>query len=117
MTLLSCGLELWSDKSLEEVAEIVSNRLFGGVRFIGKGEYIRDEVPAIYSERDILGMRIILMGGPGQEGYYLEMETRREPGVVLTAEHIRKSLVDISTLVSKLLHGAEEITVGFKGGL
>jgi len=117
MTLLSCGLELWSDKGLEEVAEIVSNRLFGGVRFIGKGEYIRDEVPAIYSERDILGMRIILMGGPGQEGYYLEMETRREPGVALTAEHMRESLVDISPLVSKLLHGAEEITVGFKGGL
>jgi len=117
MTLLSCGIELWSDKSLEEVAEIVSNRLLGGVRFIGKGEYIRDEVPAIYSERDILGMRIILMGGPGQEGYYLEMETRREPSVVLIAEQIRKSLVDISPLVSKLLHGVEDITVSFKGGL
>ena len=62
-------------------------------------------------------MRIILMGGPGQEGYYLEMETRREPSVVLIAEQIRKSLVDISPLVSKLLHGVEDITVSFKGGL
>src|SRR5438876_5199785 len=114
MTLLSCGIELWSDKSLEEVAEIVSNRLFGGVRFIGKGEYIRDEVPAIYSERDILGMRVVLTGGPGQGGYYLEMETRRQPGVALTADQIRKSVVDLSPLVSKLLHGVDEITVSFK---
>jgi hypothetical protein len=115
MVLLSCSLELWSDKSLEEVAEVISKHLLGGVGFIGKSECIRDEIPTIYSEADILGMRVILMGEPGQKGYYLEMETRREHGVVLTAEQTMKSLVDITSLVSKLLNGVEGITVSFKG--
>jgi hypothetical protein len=110
MKILACRLRLLSRMSLEELGNVVSNRVLGGVPFVGRGDYIRDEVPAVYSEFDVLGTRFILMGEPDDEGYYLEADGRSLIANLSPAE-IKKSLVDISSLVAHLLGGIEGVTV------
>lgn len=109
--ILNACLEIKAQKTLDEVAEIVSGKIFGGVRFVGKEEFIRDEIPAIYTERDILGMRIILLGNPELDGCHLQMETRRIPGIILTAEENRRLRVSISHYVADLLQGIDGLAV------
>jgi hypothetical protein len=111
---LTCNLEIISDKSLEEVAALISERIFGGVRFVGRDEHIYDQVPAIYAERDILGLRVILQGYGGVEPYILEMRPREPLDPSLSPDFIRKSVVDISGYVSRLLQGIEGVSVSFK---
>lgn len=60
---LEADIYLKSSKSLEEVGAILSKELFGGLPFGGRENYIRDEIPAIYIEPEIMGMEIILVGG------------------------------------------------------
>lgn len=110
MMIPACRLRLLSRMSLEELGNVVSDRVFGGVPFVGRGDYIRDEVPALYSKSDVLGTRFILMGEPDDKGYYLEADSRRLIAN-LSAEEIKKSLVDISPLVAHLLGGIEGVTV------
>jgi hypothetical protein len=59
---------------LREVAKLLSEELFAGVRFTGKDEGIWDEVTAIRLERDFLGLRVVL-GGSEVAGYTLEVDT------------------------------------------
>ena len=70
--LVAC-VQINSEKNLEEVASLVSQNLLGGVPFVGKDEYIYDEVPAIYAKRHVLGLRVILQGYGGEDGYLLEI--------------------------------------------
>lgn len=56
-----------SDLEIEELGEIISKHLFGGLKFGGKELEIYDEVPAITIMDDILGVRIILDGYSGFE--------------------------------------------------
>ena len=65
-----------SNLSMEEVGEILSNRLFGNLKFEGKEKNIYDEVPAMYIESDIIGLRFILSGYSGMgenERFVLEI--------------------------------------------
>ena len=114
MIIPSCRLRLSSRMSLEEVGRVVSDRVLGGVPFVGREEYIRDEVPAIYSKAEVLGIRLILMGEPDDEGYYLEADSRSLIAN-LSAEQVKRSLLDISPLVTHLLSGIEGITVANNG--
>lgn len=68
----TCALSLQSDKSIEEVGEILSKVLFGGLPFGGKDEFIRDEIPAIYINEDIIGLNVVLYGYGGENGFILE---------------------------------------------
>lgn len=62
-----------SDLSLEEVAAIISEKLFGGLPFGGKDRHIYEEVPAVLIGTPIMGMRIVLAAGtPGH--YVLEIQ-------------------------------------------
>lgn len=114
MMRLACSLEIISDKNLEEVAVLISEKILGGVRFIGRDEHIFDEVPAVYTERDIFGLRITLQGYGGVEAYILEMRPREPLDPSLSPEFIRKSVVDISGYVSRLLQEVEGVSVSFK---
>ena len=69
----TCALPIQSDKSLEEVGEILSRVLFGGLPFGGKDKFIRDEIPAIYIDQDLIGLRVILYGYGGEDGFILEI--------------------------------------------
>ncbi|MED1786881.1 hypothetical protein P4V47_05060 [Brevibacillus laterosporus] len=62
-----------SNQSLEEVGKLISERLFGGLQFGGKEEYIHEEIPAIYISELILGLRVILSGysGFGEEDWFV----------------------------------------------
>lgn len=65
-----------SNLKIEEVGEILSNRLFGDLKFEGKEKNIYDEVPAMYVESDIIGLRFILSGYSGMgesERFILEI--------------------------------------------
>src|ERR1044071_5349173 len=79
MAYLVCGLSFLSEKNLEEVAEIISTKLIGGIPFVGKDEFIYDEVPAVYTKHDVLGLRVILQGFGGEDGYHLGMHPRHFP--------------------------------------
>lgn len=65
-----------SNLSIEEVGKILSNRLFGDLKFEGKEKNIYDEVPAMYIESDIIGLRFVLSGYSGMgenERFVLEI--------------------------------------------
>jgi len=56
--------------SLEECGKLLSERLLGGIPFVGGGlDSIFDEIPAIYTKPDILGLRFIVAGFGGSRGF------------------------------------------------
>jgi hypothetical protein len=61
-----------SDLSLDELAALISDRLCGGIAFGGKDEGYRDEVPAVATVRDFLGLGMKLWGDQGE--YCLDVE-------------------------------------------
>lgn len=113
MTHPECNLFFFSERSLEEVAEIVSAKLLGGIPFIGMEEFIYDEVPAVYAELDVLGLRIILAGYPG-EGYQLDMYPRDYPDDFSESSSVNLSqdfAVNISEYIAFLLKDVPEISM------
>ncbi len=57
-----------SELSLEKVGTILSQKLFGGLEFGGKELEIHEEVPAIFLDEPILGLKVVLDGYSGFEG-------------------------------------------------
>ena len=101
MQLPYCALRLQSALDLESLGRVISAKVLGGVPMGGREEFIRDEVPAIFSSSDVLGMCFVLMGEPGDEGFFLEAETTQSTEH-LSSEEMRDSLVDLSPL--SLIH-------------
>ena len=56
---------LKSSLTIEEVGEILSNKVFGGLKFGGKELEIYEEVPAIFIQEPIMGLKIVLDGYSG----------------------------------------------------
>jgi len=110
MVLLTCSVNIKSSLPLEDVATIVSAHLLGGVRFVGRDEHVRDEIPAVYSSDYVLGCRFLLMGEPDDEGYFLQVSHHQRLAEV-SASKIRQSLVDISADVVELLADLGSIRV------
>lgn len=54
-----------SNLSLEQVGELLSLRVFGGLKFTGKESAIYDEVPAIFIKGHVIGFKVILSGYSG----------------------------------------------------
>jgi hypothetical protein len=79
---------LKSNLEIEEVGNIISEKVFGGLGFGGKELEIYEEVPAIFISSSVLGLRVVLQGYKGfgeEEGYVLAIssndtveETERE---------------------------------------
>lgn len=76
---IKCNLIIYTSLQLEELGNLLSQKIFLNANFGGKEEYIRDEVPAIYFD-GLLGLRVILYGYGGDDGYVLEIYTRNIPG-------------------------------------
>ena len=110
MDILHFTLCIRSPLELEEVGRIVSDRVLGGLPLEGREDYIRDEVPAIYNRIPILGMELILQGGPDDEGYNLSGDPVDLVNELSLAE-FNSCLRDISGFVARLLQGAEGIEV------
>ncbi|WP_437395120.1 hypothetical protein [Flagellimonas lutimaris] len=60
-------ISLQSTLSLEELGEILSEKIFAGVKFGGKEKSIHEEIPAIFIEQPIMGLLVILDGYSGFE--------------------------------------------------
>lgn len=58
-------VSMQSNLSLEAVASILSEKLFGGVEFGGKELEIHEEVPAVFLDIPILGMKVVFDGYSG----------------------------------------------------
>jgi len=109
MVLLSCSINIKSELCLEDVASIISYHLFGGVEFAGRSDYVRDEIPAVYTNY-ILGCRFLLSGEPDAEGYTLEVAHREWPTLKgLSAQQIKESVVDISADLAERLKSVGSI--------
>jgi hypothetical protein len=68
-----CGfVGIRTSLSLDQLAAVVSSHMCAGIPFGGKNEYLRDEVPAIYSLEPYLGLRIVLYGSDDDFGLDLE---------------------------------------------
>lgn len=68
-----------SNMSIHEVGEYISSSLFGGVDFQGLEKNIYDEVPAIFIDKAILGLTIVLSGYSGfgdNERFILEISPK-----------------------------------------
>ena len=110
MVRLTCRINIKSTLCLEDVAEIVSAHLLGGVQFGGKEESIRDEIPAIYSSEYVLGARFLLLGEPDDEGYYFEvLDHKRLSGATPTQV---RDFLDISSDIVALLEDVGSIRAG-----
>jgi hypothetical protein len=104
MIFITSAVHIQSEKSLEEVAGILSKELFNGLTFGGKEEYVLEEVPAVYIEGGIMGLAVIL---GGENGYFsLSMYPYDYP-----AERISSVDVDLTEYLSFLLGNTREIRV------
>lgn len=56
-----------TELSIEEAGELISQKLFGGLELSGLDKQIYDEVPAIYIEHEIMGLRVV----SGQKGGWI----------------------------------------------
>jgi hypothetical protein len=63
-------------QALEQVGEILSKRLFGGIPFGPDESGSFEEVPALRLQNDLLGLRVALHGHPGL--YILELRETAE---------------------------------------
>ena len=91
------AVNIRSSLPLEELAALISESICAGVKFGGLEEFVREEVPAVYSMQPFLGLRLVLFGEPGDYG--LTVEDWDEPEQRLTAEEI----VDISPHIVAIL--------------
>jgi hypothetical protein len=103
---------LKSDLNIESVADILSERIFGGLKFGGKEKEIYEEVPAVFIEPDILGFNIVLQGYPGidtETGYSLSIL----PNVHLDGVTFKSFSLDdyLTHLFKVLLKDIKEIIV------
>lgn len=65
-------VSMQSDLSLEALASILSKKLFGGLVFGGRELEIHEEVPAVFIDAPLLGMKIVLDGysGLNEDDYF-----------------------------------------------
>lgn len=90
MTEIIGTINIYSSLQLDELAHILSQEICGGIIFGGKEESIREEVPAVYTKAEFLGIRLVLFGVAGDYG--LSAEQWDENVAAKTAD----DLVDIS---------------------
>lgn len=81
-----------SNLDILKVGDLLSDNLFGGLKFIGLEKHIHEEVPAIYIDQMVMGLQFIL-NGDEKDGYYLE--------------------VGYHPLASKYIQDKDEITFAF----
>jgi hypothetical protein len=58
---------LQSNLKLEEVGVILSEKIFAGLKFSGKELEIHEEVPAIFIQEPVMGLKVVLDGFSGLE--------------------------------------------------
>ncbi|OQP48084.1 hypothetical protein A4H97_30080 [Niastella yeongjuensis] len=102
MPLIRAVAKIVSNLSLEEVAEIISERVFGGLPFEGKDYEIYEEIPAIYIGPAIMGFAIILSAGEAND-YFLEINQHRTLSNYINYNSIPEEWLRINTYLYHVL--------------
>ncbi len=95
-----------SHLTLKDIARRMTETCFGGIEFVGENEGIWDEVPALRLNGGVLGLEVILGGGPGKDGSYtLEVSSREPLGGALPPdpEGSKAAICDFSSYLAALL--------------
>jgi len=105
-------VSLKSNLEIEEVGDIISRKVFGGLKFGGKELEIYEEVPAIFISSSVLGLRAVLQGYKGfgeGEGYVLTISSNDN----MRYEKREEFKLDyyLVTLLRSVLEDHNEITV------
>ncbi len=99
-------ISMKSHLRLEELGEILSQKIFAGIRFGGKEKSIHEEIPAIYIERPFMGMLIILDGYSGldeQSWFTIHIQTWGDFSRYLHSEKISNNIVRVDWYLYYLL--------------
>jgi hypothetical protein len=102
-------LPIVSKKSLEEVGQIISDAIFGGVPFTGKEENLCDEIPCVVLSKFILGLSITLQQGKDQI-YYLSAS----PSNSHTNDGYEVNTTDLSVYFGLCLKDIEGLEINMK---
>jgi hypothetical protein len=89
--------------SHDELADIISNRLIGGIKFSGREE--RHECPALFTESTFLGIQLILL--KGRYSYYLEIAQHELVDQIVINS---SDFVDLTKYLISLLNTVEGIS-------
>ena len=105
-------VSIQSDLSLEALASILSEKLFGGLVFGGREIDIHEEVPAVFIDAPLLGMKIVLDGFNGlNEDDYFTLSI--SPWVTFDREDKFDVRIDeyLICLLKNVLHDIDKIRV------
>lgn len=76
MKYLIGSVEFQSELSIFDVSNLISEKVFSGLKFEGFEESIYEEIPALYIKSPILGTKIVLSGTKGfsnDDSYLLDL--------------------------------------------
>jgi hypothetical protein len=101
-----------SNLPIEEVGEILSDKIFGGLQFGGKELNICEEVPAIFIQSPIMGLQIVLQGYSGLLGNN-HFDLSIIPLIELSGIEFEQVKIDIYLieLLRTSLEGIEDIVI------
>jgi len=103
---------LKSSLSLEEVGKILSDKIFGGLEFGGKDLEIHDEIPAIFIQSPVIGLKIIL---DGYSGFGDDQSFNLSISPWISIEHVEREDVRLDNYLFQLLQvelkGVEDIEI------
>ncbi|MCY7836120.1 hypothetical protein MOB49_03180 [Bacillus haynesii] len=106
-----CLIPITSNKDIDDLARIISVKLFGGIPFGGMEEQIYEEVPAVFIENPILGFQVVIQGFGGEKGYTLEVRSHPE---IIEPDDADEIEVDITGYVSTLLEGTDGLQIRYE---
>jgi hypothetical protein len=61
-----------SSLGLIELSKLISGNIAAEIEFGGLDEHLKEEVPAVYSLKEFLGLRLVLFGEDGEYGISIE---------------------------------------------
>jgi hypothetical protein len=115
MTVLlapSAYVDFTSPNPLQDVAAQLSSELFGGIPFIGLGEGVWDEVPAMRLAQRFMGLQVELGGNPGDDGgYTLQVESPEFPWHLVAPGGQKDARVDLTGFLTHQLSAIAGVTV------
>jgi len=103
---LQAYVDFVSPLPLTDIASRIAEVCFGGGEFVGQDEGIWDEIPALRLNRSVLGLDVVLGGGPGTDGgYTLEVSSKDSLGGPLPtdSEGSKAAICDFSSYLAVLL--------------
>jgi hypothetical protein len=112
MQILNTTITLRSDRSLQDLAGVLSTLLFGGLHFISKDTRLSEERSVLYVSTQILGHEVALCQADEPLLFSLIIQVDNRVLLTVPPSQIRiTDAVDISDLISALLSDVEGLEI------